>query len=108
MRKKTKKTAAKPPPTTARNAANYRRLHWGQHGDRPAESLRAAELSRGEELTLLGDLVSVTYRTEKGADGPSDYEHRFATPRPRLAVTAGGLLVIAGGGYDVTERGIVG
>lgn len=87
----------------------YVRTHWGQEGHRRPERLRAAILAEGADLILLGDLVSCVYRTRKGIDAePTDYEHAFATPRPRLAYTPGGLLVIAGGRYTISERGIIG
>lgn len=90
-------------------ADEYEASHWGQRGTRNPERLRAAVIGDGAELVLLGDLVSVTYRTQKGLDRePTDYEHAFGTPRPRLAYTRGGLLVIAGGRYRIEDRGIVG
>lgn len=92
-----------------KRAPDYVSAHWGQEGNRRPERLRAALIGEGAELVLLGDLVSVVYRTQKGLDTePTDYEHHFATPRPRLAYTRGGLLVIAGGRYRIEDRGIVG
>lgn len=63
----------------------------------------------GTFLIDRGELLGVVYRTRKGAD-PSegvDYDHDFEKTRPRLAHGKGGI-VIVGGSYKVTERGIVG
>jgi hypothetical protein len=93
----------------AKARAEYVKTHWGQDGTRGAERLKVATLAEGASLVLLGDLVSVVYRTRKGLDQDAvDYEHHFATPRPRLAYSESGLLVIAGGRYRIDERGIIG
>jgi hypothetical protein len=96
--------------TRAEAERDYRDKHWGEQGTRGRERLRVADVTTAGELVLLGDLVSVTYRTRKFGDGDeaADYEHKFATPRPRLAYTAGGLLVIVGGRYKMSDRGIIG
>lgn len=93
---------------SAKGPNSYADLHWGQVGERSSERLRAADPREGRAV-LLGDLVSLVYRTRKGLDRElTDYEHAFKTPRPRLCVTRSGLLLIAGGTYTVEERGIVG
>lgn len=56
----------------------------------------------------LGDIVSIVYRTDRG-DGEADYEHKFKKPLPRLCTGPDGKgLFVAGGGFNVTERGVVG
>lgn len=55
-----------------------------------------------------GELREIQYDTEKLGDGPSSYVHEFLRPFPTLARTRRGHLVICGGGYRFTLRGIVG
>jgi hypothetical protein len=90
----------------ARAVAQYRKDHWGQIGDRAPRSYVAAD---PRQLSIeLGELVAVIYRTKKGTDVVlTDYEHRFSRPRPVLTYNRTGL-IIAGGHYHVTERGIIG
>lgn len=88
--------------------AEYERMHWGRRGEWDVRDLVAGDPTR--PLVALGELVSVTYRTEKGSDrGPTDYEHAFSERRlPILAFEPRTqLLVIAGGIYRVHARGIV-
>jgi hypothetical protein len=83
----------------------YEHDHWGQKGAEKVRKLSAAD-PRVPSVEL-GELISVTYRTKKGADVVlTDYEHEFAHPRPRLAYNESGL-IIAGGKYRVEVRGIV-
>jgi hypothetical protein len=108
-RKKSAKCACKNPrPSPAaleRAQREYVKTHWGERGRAKVTATYAADPS--EPSTALGELVEVTYRTRKGGDdGLVDYVHAFKTPRPLLAFNSGGLLVL-GGGYTVTERGIV-
>jgi hypothetical protein len=83
----------------------YRRDHWGQRG-----SWKQSRLSAADPRLLsvaLGELVAVVYRTKKGGDVQlTDYEHHFSRPLPILSYHAGGLLIL-GGKYHVTERGII-
>ena len=83
----------------------YRRDHWGQPGPRGVRGLSAAD---PRILSIeLGELVAVIYRTKKGEDTRlTDYEHHFSRPLPLLSYNATGL-IIAGGKYHVTERGII-
>jgi hypothetical protein len=83
----------------------YRRDHWGQSGPHRVRALRAAD---PRILSIeLGELVAVVYRTKKGEDTRlTDYEHHFSRPLPVLSYNHTGL-VIAGGKYHVTERGII-
>jgi len=71
-------------------------------------------------LVVLGALESVTYSTKKGGEDQgklTDYVHKFGERLPWLAFhvcelgkkcPSHGKLVVAGGSYRVTERGIVG
>ena len=83
----------------------YRRDHWGQPGPRGVRAIVAAD---PRILSIeLGALVAVVYRTKKGEDRSlTDYEHHFSRPLPILSYNHTGL-VIAGGKYHVTERGII-
>jgi hypothetical protein len=67
----------------------------------------AASPQSGEVLTELGTLEEVTYGTSKGGRDAL-WEHAFKCPKPRLAVTEDGDLVILGGSYKVNRSGIVG
>jgi hypothetical protein len=87
----------------------YRIKHWGLGGKGKLEQLRCADPRKGV-YTKLGDLVAVSYATEKGGDGgPAIYDHEFSRRLPELLYSESGEgLVIAGGSYRVTARGIVG
>lgn len=92
----TKKTRARAP---AAAAAEYEKTHWGKSGswgmasgDMPAPAGKGSPIAR------------IVYTTKKGGD--SDlvyYEHDFEAPLPRLQGRQ-----LTGGGYRVTEAGIVG
>ncbi len=88
-------------------AREYVKTHWGLRG--PVESRRVRVADPFAEVPVeMGALVSVTYRTRKGLDRKLvDYEHFFERPLPRLCFTSGGI-IIAGGGYKIDPRGIVG
>lgn len=101
---------------TSAGRREYVRTHWGERGTVAKRELRAPDPSSGT-LVELGELISVTYRTTKGGDdAATDYEHHFeprrptsSAKRPVLAYLAGdGGLVICGGNYRVTKRGIEG
>ena len=85
---------------------SYVDTHWGVE---PGELIEATAASpkRGEVLPALGELVQVVYRTQKAEDF-ADWEHTFIAPRPLLAYSGDGRLVVAGGAYQVTQRGIEG
>jgi hypothetical protein len=91
-----------------RALAEYRRTHWGLGGVRRVRELLAPDPTAGT-LVELGRLVSVVYETRKLGDlERTEYEHDFGPRgRPILAFNASGL-VIVGGRYRVTTRGIVG
>lgn len=59
------------------------------------------------EVFELGTLSAVTYETTKGREH-ADWEHEFEGERPTLNADRDGNLVILGGSYRVTPRGIVG
>lgn len=89
----------------------YRHLHWGaSEGPPKSVEMRIADTTR--PLVDLGALTAVEYATAKGADGFSVYRHDFGGDDgsflPVLAVSADRRLVIAGGTYTVTKRGIIG
>ncbi len=88
----------------------YRASHWGLSGEANTRKLVAPDPRHGV-ATLLGELVAVTYCTMKLGDSePTNYEHDFGTRGkglPWLAYNDTGLLIL-GGAYAVTYRGIVG
>lgn len=88
----------------------YRKTHWGQK-PRTVVAVDAADPRGALALPALGKLYSVCYETKKGKDRQAVlYEHIFKKPRPLLlyAPHEKGRLLVAGGGYRVDERGIVG
>ena len=92
-------------PAVVAGRARYRRDHWGQTGTYAAQRLEAANPRLRSEA--IAPIVAVTYRTKKGADRVlTDYRHPFKRPRPVLAWNPSGLLIV-GGVYHVTERGII-
>ena len=105
-RREREAVTARNPATVAEASKQYVRDHWGQRGSGRPRKLSAAD-PRIPSVEL-GELVAIVYRTKKGEDLVlTDYEHEFEHPRPRLAYNESGLL-IAGGIYRVTTRGIVG
>lgn len=97
----------------------YSRVHWGEQG----QGARVAGDVALEPLVKLGPGISIVYTTRKGGDGAEvDYDHAWGegasgkwTPpivlehrcsAPRCANL--GRVVLAGGTYHVTDRGIVG
>lgn len=91
----------------ATSRARYRAEHWGLD---PARTDLATVRPAGQ-LASLGALAWVGYVTEKaGDDGPTLYEHDFATPLPLLCSTESHDLVILRGRstYTITTHGIEG
>lgn len=93
--------------------ADYLEKHWGLAGERAPRKMNAPDPAFGVATTM-GKLVAITYRTRKSGDGSEevDYEHEFGKGDgrgacPWLAYNDTGLLIL-GGGYTVTYRGIVG
>lgn len=90
-----------------RSRAEYRRTHWGTEPE--AQSLSVARVANPflGDLVEMGGLVAVTYETTKDGEA-AHWTHKFRRGAlPILAYNAGGL-VIVGGGYRVTDRGIEG
>lgn len=78
-------------------------------GHKPEGVVTLPAPKRAGVAWLLGELEGVIYRAKR--DGKTErYLHKFrSTDRPALAVTFDGQqLVILGGGYRVTKRGIEG
>ena len=97
-----------------RRRAELQAIYEGTHeGALPPRELRVmgAPSPFRADLVELGALVAVTYRTVKGTgrhERYHDWEHEFGPKKlPVLAFNAEGL-VILGGKYRVTPRGIVG
>lgn len=86
-------------------AKEYRDFHWGHEPDGTA--VWDAPLVRPHDvLTELGELIEVAYETRK--DERAIWVHPFQPTRPVLASTATGRLVVVGGSYRITARGIEG
>jgi hypothetical protein len=82
--------------------------HWGDRTGHRERVLQVADPREGN-FTTMGELYAVTYETAKGKGPRELWEHKFKSPKPLLvfsAVTA--RLIIAGGRYTVTDRGIEG
>lgn len=90
-------------------ALDYRATHWGEEG--PVDGRRiAVAVPTSAPLETICEVRSIVYRTKKRGDArPTPYEHAFERPFPKLARVRGARgasLVIVGGGYTVTRRGI--
>lgn len=85
---------------------DYEKFHWGRA---PTEATweRVPNVRPGDVLSSLGELSEVAYETKKGGEH-AIYVHAFDAPKPHLGATSDGGLVIVGGNYRVTRRGIVG
>ena len=60
-------------------------------------------------LTVLGELVEVTYKSDKFDGRKRLYFHKFRKKdRPVLAASSDGQLFIIGGSYKISDRGIEG
>ncbi|OGS00192.1 MAG: hypothetical protein A2V88_08260 [Elusimicrobia bacterium RBG_16_66_12] len=82
----------------------YRDFHWGRSPDRE----RVIEVEPlPARAWQLGELVAVVYETDKGGE-LAHWHHDFRRARPVLAATEQGSLLVLGGSYRVTPRGIVG
>lgn len=83
----------------------YRRTHWGQE---PDTVIAVKPPAAKGDLVALGQLERVRYKTEKGDDGPSLYEHQFENEKPTLAYDSRKRLFLVGGNYKVKPSGIEG
>lgn len=94
--------------TLAAAAREYRRTHWGHPGDYDLRALPSADPR--EVAVELGRLVAVVYETTKGRGRPVRwYEHDFGEPLPVLGYgLRSGVLVVLGGQYQITRKGIEG
>ena len=97
--------SAKP---TLRQRLSYAATHWGRRGSKLLD-LVACDCKG--ELVGLGKLREIVYETVKGNDpAPTEYQHEFSRRSPPVLAYCVSCrrLVIAGGTYKVTWRGIVG
>lgn len=86
-------------------AREYESFHWGLEPD-GTRAWEAPLVRPHDVLTELGELVEVAYQATK--DESAVWVHPFQTPRPVLASTDTGRLVVVGGNYRISRRGIVG
>ena len=84
----------------------FKRFHWGEEPTDLQEAMAPLVLP-DEVLWSLGDLAEIAYEGTKNGE-PAIWVHTFKAQRPVLAYSEHGLLVIVGGDYRVTPRGIVG
>lgn len=87
--------------------ALYDELRWGKAPD-GVVVLEAPAVYPGQGVTELGVLELVEYSGQKGRGRPYIWTHPFRRRKPLLCVTEDRRLVIVGGDYEVSERGIVG
>jgi len=93
-------------PQLSQAAQMFRRFHGF---DPKTVTSVAGERSIPRTLVRLGDLVEVSYRSNKFDRKTRDYVHKFGTPRPTLCTRPDGRgLFIVGGRFRNTARGIVG
>ena len=93
-------------PQLSQAAQMFRRFHGF---DPKTVTSIAGERSIPRTLVRLGDLVEVSYRSNKFDRKTRDYVHKFGTPRPTLCTRPDGRgLFIVGGRFRNTARGIVG
>lgn len=86
--------------------SRYDSIRWGQEPD-GVLVVEAPSVAPGETLTVLGTLEYVEYSGRK--NGPDTlWLHGFKKAKPLLCVNAESRLIVCGGDYRVTERGIVG
>ena len=97
---------------TNRARLSYVKTHWGKVGKGETFEVSAVDVCRAERvMPVLGVLREVVYETIKMGDkGPTEYVHAFSRRDPPLLIYSQECqkIVIAGGGYRVTWRGIVG
>lgn len=86
----------------------YQDFHWGRSAGHIVEAHAPDARDYADGLVALGQLIEVVYRTRKGGEALTDYQHEFKKERPLLTCTRSGHLVIVGGSYSITPRGIVG
>lgn len=94
----------------ARQAALAAKSVEWTHGGKRAKFLVPSEVPEPDEaMPALGPLIEVVYLANKGdRGGRALYQHEFEGPHPWLVYNKKGKLLIAGGGYTVNDRGIVG
>lgn len=88
--------------------ATYTRVHWGERGNERVTRMSAPDPYFAPAAEM-GELVQVVYRTTKGGEGGEVYYHHdFEGRLPILAFNSPRGLLICGGSYRVSTRGIVG
>lgn len=96
------------PNRRVQKALNFRKeFHWGY----PAKRVSKRKVAkRPKVLVQLGELASVTYRTNKKGESAQFYKHDFDSRRkPKLCMDVDNKrLHLVGGGYTVTADGITG
>ena len=83
----------------------YKEFHWGYKFNKQFK----VDLEIPEVVFALGFVRSITYQTRKKGDKKDMfYIHAFNPPFPTLTCNnEGNQLFILGGGYRITDRGII-
>jgi hypothetical protein len=101
-----KKKAAKKKRNPEISSRLVKRFMMFHEGDEPTEAVEV-KINVPDELSDMGELVALTYRTQK-CGKVHIWEHEF-DKEPQLACGPDGKNIqIIGGSYTVTDRGIVG
>lgn len=80
------------------------------HGKSPKSLIEIdiPDLELGTEWLVLGKLPEIMYRSAKYENEVYQYRHKFKKQPFLLTDPAGKVLLIVGGNFTITERGIVG
>lgn len=82
----------------------YKKLHWGVEPDKVFEF----DMKYADTGIIIGAVCLIGYVTKKGNDKDDTYYiHGFDNPPPIL-LRSNGNIYLYGGGYIISERGIVG
>ncbi len=101
------KLRARLPEYAAKTAPGYRGTHFGSGGD--AKGGQGLAGDPRSKLTLMGMMTECAYRATKlGYPRDAVFRHSFSEPLPALTYTREAKLVIVGGAYRITMRGIEG
>ena len=84
----------------------YRRWHDKNPGE--MISLNIPGLKMNGPWVIMGTMPDILYTSDKWEKEAHDYIHNFSVPPFLVCDPAGKVMMIVGGKYKITERGIVG